>query len=56
MARGGAIVGVDRRRARRTRPPVMSSDVVWTMEDATVGDELRRGAWMTENAAASDEL
>uniref|UniRef100_A0A0E0KNY7 Uncharacterized protein n=1 Tax=Oryza punctata TaxID=4537 RepID=A0A0E0KNY7_ORYPU len=27
-----------------------SSDVVWMAEDAVVGDELRRGAWMMEDA------
>ncbi|EAY89065.1 hypothetical protein OsI_10549 [Oryza sativa Indica Group] len=56
MAGDGAIVGVDRRRERSTRPPATSFDVVWTMEDAAVADELRRGAWMTEDAAAGDEL
>uniref|UniRef100_A0A0E0KU17 Uncharacterized protein n=1 Tax=Oryza punctata TaxID=4537 RepID=A0A0E0KU17_ORYPU len=33
-----------------------SSDMVWTVEDAVVGDELQRGAWMTEDATTSDEL
>ena len=67
-----AVVEVDRRGARRTRPLAMSSDMAWTVEDAAISDELRRGAWMTErtrppplssdvawtveDAAAGDEL
>ncbi|BAT05904.1 Os08g0478632 [Oryza sativa Japonica Group] len=67
-----AIVEVDRRGARRTQPLAMSSDMAWTVEDAAISDELRRGAWMTErtrppplssdvawtveDAAAGDEL
>uniref|UniRef100_A0A0E0L1S0 Uncharacterized protein n=1 Tax=Oryza punctata TaxID=4537 RepID=A0A0E0L1S0_ORYPU len=34
----------------------MSSDVVWMVEDAVIGDELRRGVWMMEDAATGDEL
>jgi hypothetical protein len=36
------------------QPPVTSSDVAWTVEDAAVGDELRRGTWMTKDAATGD--
>uniref|UniRef100_A0A0E0PCB6 Uncharacterized protein n=1 Tax=Oryza rufipogon TaxID=4529 RepID=A0A0E0PCB6_ORYRU len=30
--------------------------MAWTVEDAAVGDELRRGAWMAEDTAAGNEL
>lgn len=31
----------------------MSSDLAWTEEDAAVCDELRCGAWMTEDATTA---
>ncbi len=34
----------------------MSSDVAWTVQDAAVYDELRRGTWMTKDTAVGDEL
>uniref|UniRef100_A0A0D9YA85 Gnk2-homologous domain-containing protein n=1 Tax=Oryza glumipatula TaxID=40148 RepID=A0A0D9YA85_9ORYZ len=34
-------------------PPPTSSDLAWTEEDAAVCDELRRGAWMMEDATTA---
>uniref|UniRef100_A0A0E0QFR8 Uncharacterized protein n=1 Tax=Oryza rufipogon TaxID=4529 RepID=A0A0E0QFR8_ORYRU len=41
---------------RRNRPPATS--LVWgvAVKDEATGDELRRGAWTTQNAAAGDDL
>ncbi|EAY77152.1 hypothetical protein OsI_05118 [Oryza sativa Indica Group] len=43
-------------RRRWKRPPVTSSDVAWTVEDAAVGNELRRGTWMTKDTTVGNEL
>uniref|UniRef100_A0A0E0NJ98 Uncharacterized protein n=1 Tax=Oryza rufipogon TaxID=4529 RepID=A0A0E0NJ98_ORYRU len=43
-------------RRRRKRSPVTSSDVAWTVQDVTVGDELRRGTWMTKDTPVGDKL
>ena len=41
---------------RRNRPPATS--LVWgvAVKDKATGDELRRGAWTTQNTAAGDDL